>query len=301
MTGRTPPAGPDAPTKVAAFVSRHFTWPGTLRLHRAAFGWDILRAPANLLLSPVLVLVRLAALVLGAVGLTRQAGALRELRILLPTAVARRVEALVLTELLDVPAIDGDPVRAILSAPALRPAFRAAGSAGEAQRRATRIAAAVSDYAGVRSAMAEMLTAVVMLCLGALAFRAVTPGVLSLAPDLADAIARETAVADFPLGETLGGLWYGAFPAGASAATVTATALGLVLAGAVVSAFAGILTDPVQARLGLHRRRLLRLLATVEAELAGDPRRPFAAPEHYVARVFDLWDSVIGALRFWKP
>jgi hypothetical protein len=282
-------------------VSRHFTWPGTLRLHRAAFGWDILRAPANLLLSPVLVLVRLAALVFAAVGLKRQAGALRGLRILLPTAVARRVEALVLAGLLDVPVTDGDPVRAILSAPALRPAFRAAGSAAEAHRRATRVAAAVSDYAGVRSAMAEMLTAMVMLLLGALAFRALTPGALSLAPDLAQAIARETAVADFPLGETLGGLWYGAFPAGASVATTVATGLGLVVAGAVVSAFAGILTDPVQARLGLHRRRLLRLLATVEAELAGDPGRPFAAPEHYYARLFDLWDGVVGLLRFWKP
>ena len=44
-----------------AFVRRHFTWPGTLRLHRAALGFDILRAPINVVLSPILVLARLAA------------------------------------------------------------------------------------------------------------------------------------------------------------------------------------------------------------------------------------------------
>jgi hypothetical protein len=305
MTGRSRPAERDASAKVEAFVSAHFTWPGTLRLHRAALGWDVLRAPVNLLLAPLLVLTRLAAVLCGWLGLRRLAGALRGLRILVPTSVARRVETLILTEVLDVPVTaEAGPegrVRDLLSAKALRDAFRAAGSAGEARRRATRIASAVSDYAGVRSAVAEMVTALVALALGAIAFRALTPGALSLAPDLAGALAQETAVADFPLGETLGGLWYGAFPVGASTGTVALTALALVLAGAVVSAFAGVLTDPVQARLGIHRRRLLRLLDTVDAELSGDPGRPFATREHYYARVFDLWDGVVSALRLWKP
>jgi hypothetical protein len=33
---------------VAAFVDRHFSLAGTLRLHRRAIGWDLLRVPANL-------------------------------------------------------------------------------------------------------------------------------------------------------------------------------------------------------------------------------------------------------------
>ena len=58
------PAGEAARARLAlvdAFVQRHFTWPGTLRLHRAALGADILRAPVNVLMSPILVLARLAA------------------------------------------------------------------------------------------------------------------------------------------------------------------------------------------------------------------------------------------------
>ena len=37
--------------------------------------------------------------------------------------------------------------------------------------------------------------------------------------------------------------------------------------GAVMAAFAGILADPVQARLGLHQRRLERLIAAMAAEV----------------------------------
>ena len=38
--------------RVDLFVDQHFSLTGTLRLHRRAIGWDLLRVPANLLLSP---------------------------------------------------------------------------------------------------------------------------------------------------------------------------------------------------------------------------------------------------------
>ena len=37
--------------RVGPFVDRHFSLAGTLRLHRAALGWDIARAPLNLALA----------------------------------------------------------------------------------------------------------------------------------------------------------------------------------------------------------------------------------------------------------
>ena len=45
---------------VDAFVDRHFSLTGALRLHRQAIGWDLLRVPANLLLSPVTLAVSVA-------------------------------------------------------------------------------------------------------------------------------------------------------------------------------------------------------------------------------------------------
>jgi len=45
---------------VDAFVNRHFSLTGTLRLYRRAIGWDLLRVPANLLFSPATLAVSVA-------------------------------------------------------------------------------------------------------------------------------------------------------------------------------------------------------------------------------------------------
>ena len=58
----------------------------------------------------------------------------------------------------------------------------------------------------------------------------------------------------------------------------------------VVSAFAGILIDPIQAKLGFHKKRLKKLINKVEAELTkgGDSRLQFK--EIYIKYIFDIVD-----------
>ena len=289
------------------FVARHFTWPGTLRLHGAALGWDILRAPLNVALSPILVLTRFAAYVSRRVGWRGTADWLSRRRILLRTSVARRVEVLIVTDLLDLPLDEGaaarDPsalARAVLAAPQLREMIRTRGNAAEAEALGQRIADALGEYAGARSAVAEMTTTLCVLVVGALAFQALTPGMISMAPGVADAMARNNAIATFPLGQALGGMWYGMFAADASPWLVGATVAALVMTGSVVAAFAGVLADPVQSRLGIHGRRLGRLLDTVEAEVLGRGDRPFVAREHFYARLLDLWDAAASAFRIFR-
>ena len=293
--------------KIDGFVARHFTWPGTLRLHGAAFGWDILRAPVNVALSPLLVLTRLAAYLCRRVGWQRPADMLSRRRILLRTAVARRVEVLILTDLLDLPldetAAGRDPsalARAVLAAPQFREMIRTRASAAKAEALGQRIANSLGEYAGARSAVAEMTTTLCVLVFGALAFQAVTPGMISMAPGVADALARTNAIASFPLGEALGGMWYGLFAVDASAWLVASAVAGLVMAGSVFAAFAGIFADPVQVRLGIHRRRLKRLLDTLEEEFAGRGGKPFVAREHVYARMLDLWDALASAVRIFR-
>jgi len=300
-------AGAERTARIYAFVDRHFTWPGTLHLHRAAVGFDILRAPVNVLLSPVLVLVRLLAWVCGKLRLARTAQWLQRRRLLLRTAVSARVEAAILTELLGVPLATGDSVqdraalgRAILAAPHLREAIRQRGSVAGAQAMADRVTGALGDYTGTRSAMAEFTVALLTLAVGGVVFQALTPGMMSMAPGVAEAVSRGAAVSGFPLGETLGGVWYGVFPVGPSPALVAGVLAGLMMLGAVLAAFAGILADPVQTRLGLHRRRLMRLFATIDAETTGNQGRDFVAHEHVLVRVFDLWDTVLSVLRAFR-
>jgi hypothetical protein len=81
---------------------------------------------------------------------------------------------------------------------------------------------------------------------GAIVFQELTPGMISMAPGVAKAMSRSTAVADFPLSETLGVLWYGVFPVGPTPRLVAATVAGPVLLGSVSAAFVGMIADPVQ-------------------------------------------------------
>ena len=87
------------------------------------------------------------------------------------------------------------------------------------------------------------------------------------------------------------------FPAAPSLALTAGLTGGMVLAASSFAAFAGILTDPLQRRLGLHQRRLLRMLDVLERQLR-DPRSPaFAVHDHYVARLVDLFDILGCAWR----
>jgi hypothetical protein len=92
-------------------------------------------------------------------------------------------------------------------------------------------------------------------------------------------------------------LWYAAFPAAPSAVLMAGLTGGLMAGASVVAAFAGIVADPVQRRLGLHQRRLHRLLDALHRQLL-DPQAPgFAVHDHYVARLLDLFDLVGTAYR----
>ncbi|WP_227512688.1 MULTISPECIES: DUF6635 family protein [Marinobacter] len=43
----------DCRARIPAFIDRHFHYPGAISTNRMALGWDMLRAPINLLWAPV--------------------------------------------------------------------------------------------------------------------------------------------------------------------------------------------------------------------------------------------------------
>jgi hypothetical protein len=152
-----------------------------------------------------------------------------------------------------------------------------------------RLTDALGAYTGSRVAASEISTSLLTLATGAVAWQQFTPGALSLGPLVAGSVAHMLAVSSFPLGGTAGAVWYALFPAAASPLFV-AGVTGSVLAGAaVLTAFAGVVADPVQRRLGLHRRRLGRLIDVVERHLRGEDAR-MVVRDHYVARLLDLFD-----------
>lgn len=260
--------------RVRAFVRRHYGLLGSLRLHRTALGWDLLRAPLNVSLAPVFLLTRLLALLLSALRLRRAAAWMAARQILLKSRIAQHVEDLIRTELV------ADPV------------------VGLADRLNPRQEHLLEDYTSVRSAVSEITTTLLVLLLGVSLFGSATPGLVSLAPKVSDIVGHARAVADFPLGSWLGGAWYGIFPPHIPVWTVVAIGVALALVASLVTTFAGILADPVQAALGIHRRRLMRLLATLDA---ADDRPPGLAREHILARLGDVADAATSLVRILKP
>ncbi len=292
---------------IGPFIDAHFSLRGSLALHREALGWDFARAPLNLSLAAPQIAMQAGAAVARRLGAGRTAAALRR-SIMLRTDVERQIEWLVHTELL------GLPIRqkrresqrdalaeTILAAPgleeALATALAAIGRHSQDPGFQARLHAAMTQYGTSRSAAAEITTGLLSLGAGALALNKLTPGAVSLGPSLAAVMAQQAATASFPLGAWMGGIWYGLFPAVPSALLLTATTGGLMLAASGFAAVAGVVSDPVQRRLGLHRVRLTRMVDALERQAFDRSAPGFAVHDHYVARLLDLFDLVGAALR----
>jgi hypothetical protein len=251
-----------------AFVSRVFGPRGSLRLHRAAIGFDLLKAPFNVVMAPLFLLSRIGAKLAGWLRMPGLSAWLGRRKIFFETAVAHEV---------------AQEVRGLAAV------LRAAGYS-----RATPEAAeeAIRDYVATRSAVAEMVTTLFVVVVGALIFQAPTPGMISLASPLAEMRAQADAVAGFPLGSGLGRLYYGVFPVSLPVWQVVLTGVVLAVFGALVTTFAGILADPLQVLTGTHRRRLARMFDRLDRD-----ENTGVAREHLMARFGDLSDLALSLYR----
>jgi hypothetical protein len=302
----------DTRARVPGFVDRTFSVAGSARLHRHALGWDLLRAPANVALSLPQVGLKLASGAARRLGRRRSAEALGRRNLMFETAVARELRWRIMADLLRQPFKDGARearedglAEAILADPRVRALLANAGAAAAARqddaRFRERLDAALTDYAGTRAAAAEITTGLIALGTGALAFKQATPGALALGPAVAASLAQSAAVASFPLGTTMGGLWYGVFPVQASPLLVAGTTAGLMGVAALATAFAGMVADPVQRALGLHERRLVGLVDALERALTEKNPEGFVAYDLYVARLMDLSDVLVSIARAFRP
>jgi hypothetical protein len=120
---------------------------------------------------------------------------------------------------------------------------------------------------------------------------------VTLGSVVANMLAQQAAIAAFPLGGGFGTWWYGIYPVAPSAELLATTIGAFAVVGALFAVFSGIVTDPVQRLIGLHQRRLLRLIGALEDVLCGDGEGCFPLRDHYVARLIDLLDLSAALLR----
>ena len=294
--------------RIDPFVDEHFSFSGTLKLHRHAVGWDMLRAPANVAAAiPQFALMAGSKLARRA-GWERVANRMGEQQFVMETDVAREIQWLVHTELLQLPYQQGAQestrdalTEAVFADPRIETVSRlvleAIGRHTNDPEYRRNLERKLADYTRSREAAAEITAAIISAAVGAIAFNQMTPGVMSLGPAAAAAAAQSAAIAGFPLGTTLGGIWYGVFPASAGVATTVAVTGALALAMAPICAFAGVVADPAQRHLGVHQRRLGKLIDAIGSDLNGKGPREFEVRDHYVMRVLDFAEALRLAWR----
>ncbi len=295
-------------SRVPTFVATHFSFRGALRLHRKALGKDLYRTPLNILWLAPLTLGKVGAWILHKCGADTFASRLNGLPKGFQTDVEKEINWLIYSELLELPYCQDSrtsPKDALLEAilQDKQLAHLIDGYLREIHRKSTardfrrKLENNVREYAASRVAAAEIATNLITLSSSYIAFRQATPGVLSSGGAAAAAIAQKIAIANFWLGPTLGAWYYSLFPAAASSGLVVA-ATGAVMAGlGLIVTFTGIVIDPLQARLGLHQKRLYKFIDALAEELRGNSKLPYTIKDIYIARVFDLLDLLTAALR----
>lgn len=257
--------------RVRKFVHSRYGLMGSLRLHRSALGRDVLRAPVNVALAPLYLLIRLASLLLKIIGLKRASAALLRQQIFMRSDLGAQL------------ASDLNSFIASLEADG-------AGVSASPEQ----IERIVSQYCETRNAVAEIAVSLLVLLAGFVLFQRVTPGLLSLSGSVAELRAQQIAVEGFWLGNMLGRQWYGLFPVHISLWQLIWTGAGLAIVGSLLTTFIGIVTDPIQVATGTHQRRLMRLLNRLDSQprQAGGIER-----EHIFARIGDLGDVLLSLWR----
>lgn len=291
--------------RVPDFIERTYSLSGALRTHRKALGHDLWRAPLNAaLVGPA---VALKGIAWGAerAGRRETAQWLRARQVFMETDVARELSWRLHTELLELPFQDRGRVSRkdaladeILSDPRVAPCLaqlEGAWGLAERERIDARLAEASAIYSNGRVAATEIANLVVTSGIGALTIHQVTPGVLTLGPALASALAERAAAASLPPGLAM--VWPLIAPATPGLTASAATTAFVLATSALFSAVAGVVLDPMQKALGLHERRLETLLTALERGFRGDGDARFAVREEYVARLGDLFDLAAMAWR----
>ncbi len=259
-----------------------------------------MRTPANVMWAVPQLLARGGAILSRKLRLNSVAWRLERLPAGFKTDVEREIEWLIYSELLELPfARDGRRcsrdalLEEILAHPTISelliPELLRLDELAQRQNFRQRLEDYLITYTSSRTAAADLSGSLLSLAAGVAAFKQFTPGAMAVGSVTATAIANQLAIANFLLGPSLGSLYYGVFPATASAGLLVATTGGLLLALGVLSAGAGVITDPLQQAFGLHERKLLKLLDALEAELT-EQGNGYRLHDAYAARIFDLWD-----------
>ncbi|MEM5537396.1 DUF6635 family protein [Neptuniibacter pectenicola] len=290
--------------RIPHFVSTHFDYPGAKKTNRVAFGLDILRAPVNLFWAPCYTLICLIRFILGYIA---PKGRLSTLLAAVPagftTQVQKHISDLVIAELLSQPSTELDHAHSLNGyiTEELRQLYQQTEQVEVDMAHfhgcfEPVMAESLSQYQVTRTASADIANTLSCTILGAFTFQKFTPGGIGIALMLAYSLSAQLAASDFILGPSVGELYYGIFPPDPSLGLTAATIAFVLTILASCAALSGVITDPIQARTGLHRFRLGKMLNHMENDLRQKTQGSFRPKDQYVARILESFDLIKSGL-----
>lgn len=287
--------------KIAPFVERHYSFRGALRIHSHAIGWDLVRVPLNIGWSLVNVALALVGALAKLLGQSRLHERIKRIPPGLETDMDRQIKWLVITELLELPyadrnrATDNDALmKEIVEDPELRTLIhegvKAVGEKHSTAGFKEEFGRKLAEFGASRTAAADLASSVMVLLSSQVALGQPAYGALSGGSVVAAALAKSIAVSNFWLGATAGSYFYAVVPVAASLRLVIAVTAVFAIILALLSTFIGIVIDPLQAKFGIHQRRLRGLINSIKRDLDGNGTGNFQLRDKYVGRLLDIVD-----------
>ena len=289
--------------RVPEFVRQVYSTRGALRSSRKAFGWDLLRAPLNLFWAVPYLCIQLLAKIFNKIRLYPIARLLKRVSPGFETAIQKEIIWRVRTELFELPyeqsgrsSNKDSLLETILSQEKLSDLMKShlknINSKIQVDDFEQTLKRELNTYGGTRVASADLACSVLNISVGAIFFKKLTPGAITTGSAVAATIAHESAVSNFFFGETLGSFYYSVFPVEPSLDLVLGSTAGILALMGVLSAFSGVIADPFQRLIGVHQRRLNKTINSIESNFNTTDATGFHPKDHYIARIFDVFDFV---------
>lgn len=290
------------------FVIKHYSLKGAAKLHRHVLGWDLVKVPINIILSVFNILMALVSFIADLVLPKSISNKIRKVPFVVKTKMDKELEQLIIHELLELPCSDVRPesrkdalMQAILDDKQLQKLFNTELDAfianhPDARYSQKELLRKFTEYAAARTATADLASNAALLLYTKITMGTPAFGSLSAGTALASSITQSMAITEFWAGSFLGGLYYSHVGVTASLRLVISMTLLVTVALAILATFSGIITDPIQAKLGIHHKRLNKMLDSLEGDLLKSDTK-FSLKEKYAGRLFDLLDILSVAAR----
>lgn len=286
--------------EVSVFCKNHFSYPGCWQTNKHAFAFDLVRAPINLCWATIYITLVLLFLLLSGLGFKQAKMWANKLPGGFTTDVQRYINQHILNDLIDAEKLKEDIIASLKVCTDNETDSLTSHSAQvqkdfEAQLE-TIVADSVKHLMLARTASADITNALISTAIGAFTLKTFTPGSIGLGIVATGLLVKYKAEENFFLGQHLGSWYYTLFPPEPSLIETSIGVISVMFAFAFIASLSGLITDPIQSALGLHQRRLKKLLTQLNKDIVDRMNSRFKPLDPYIARILELIDTLKSPL-----